>query len=349
MNEKDNATYQEIVSQPRAWQEALDIVAAQSGALCTLWEKGRYDNVMFTGCGSTYYLSLAAASLWRDMIDGSARAMPGGELYLQSNASYGAFKNRRTLLIAVSRSGETSETVAATRQFKTEKRGDVIVVTVNSDSPLAKLGDITLAMNSGQEKSVAQTRSFAAMYVATTALTATIAEKTDLLAAMKDLPHQGEKLIAKYEPSAQTIGSNLETDRFYFLGSGHRYGLACEANLKMKELSLTHSEPFYTLEFRHGPKAMVNRQTMIIGLQSDRQSDHENRVLQEMEKLGGNICTIGNDRRDISFHSDIPESVRNVLFLPPLQLMAYHRAVAKGLNPDRPNNLSSVVELDLTI
>ena len=65
---------------------------------------------------------------------------------------------------------------------------------------------------------------------------------------------------------AQSIGADLDLDRFYFLGSGPRYGLACELSLKMKEMSLTHSEPFHFMEFRHGPMSMVTESTVIVGL-----------------------------------------------------------------------------------
>ena len=175
------ATYHEITTQTDAWQEAIESSISAS-LLKTFWHEWQYDNVVFTGCGSTYYLSLAAASLWQTLMDTPARGVPGGELYLYPRASYGPLAGRRTLFVAVSRSGTTSETITATRQFKSRGLGDVIVVTNYSDTPLADLGDITIVIPTGQEQSVAQTRSFASMYVATTALTALLAGETLLLA-----------------------------------------------------------------------------------------------------------------------------------------------------------------------
>jgi glucosamine--fructose-6-phosphate aminotransferase (isomerizing) len=126
--------------------------------------------------------------------------------------------------------------------------------------------------------------------------------------------------------------------------------LACEANLKMKEMSLTHSEPFHFLEFRHGPKSMVGLTAMVVGLLSDAQRAYEGAVLREMRQLGAKTLVLGersDDREevDIALESHVPEEVRNVLYLPLLQLMAYHRAIAKGLDPDRPHNLDAVVSL----
>jgi len=343
------ATYREIITQTDAWREAMDVVASQADALGALWSQSRYDSVMFTGCGSTYYLSLAAASLWQTLMDAPAKAMPGGELYLYPRASYGKMEERRTLLIAVSRSGATSETIAAVRQFKDQDHGEVIVITNYGDSPLAELGDVTIAIPAGREESMAQTRSFASMYVATTALTALLAEDHDLLAAMEKLPAAGDALIANYESQARALGEDLSLERFYFLGSGPRYGLACEVNLKMKEMTLTDSEPFHFFEFRHGPKSMVNGKTAVIGMLSDENRVHEAQVMVEMGELGGHTLTLGDADADITFGSGLPEAIRNVLYLPAPQLIACYRAVAKGLNPDSPANLTAVIELDLAI
>jgi glucosamine--fructose-6-phosphate aminotransferase (isomerizing) len=184
------------------------------------------------------------------------------------------------------------------------------------------------------------------MYVAATALCAKMVGKDDLLEGMKQLPVIGNSVIDKYEGYAKSLGENLSFDRFYFLGSGIRYGLACEVNLKMKEMTLTHSEPFHFLEFRHGPISMVNENAVVVGMLSDVNRVHEAKVLSEMERLGGTVAGVGESDAEVCFESNIPESVRGVLYLPVLQLMAFHRSLAKGLNPDRPNNLTAVVKLD---
>ncbi len=341
------ATYQEIISQPEAWQGALDAVSDQADGLKSLWANANFSRVIFTGCGSTYYLSLAAAALWQSMLDTPARGIPGGELFLYPQAYYSQSDEGKTLLVAISRSGTTSETVAITRQFKADTRGKVIVITNYDDSPLAALGDVTIPIPEGQEKSVAQTRSFASMYVAVTAMIVKLAERDDLFSNMANLPECGTKLIEGYETLAREIGENLNLDRFYFLGGGPRYGLACEVNLKMKEMTLTHSEPFHFFEFRHGPMSMVNENTAVIGLLSEENQEHEDTVLQEMAKLGGKILSLAEKNANVNLSSQLPTLIRNVLYLPILQLMACYRSVAKGLNPDSPHNLTAVVELDL--
>ena len=333
-------TYKEIKSQTEAWRQALEITCA-----LTLPSAEKYEQVIFTGCGSTYYLSLSAAALYQELTGRTARAVPAGELLLNSQI---VLTNQKSLLIAVSRSGTTTETIRAVEKFKNENRGEVVVIS-NYDEILSRLADVNIVIDKGQEESVAQTRSFASMYVAATVMCARMAGRDDLVEAMSALPEAGQRLMRDFETVAREIGENLSFDRFYFLGSGIRYGLACEANLKMKEMTLTHSEPFHTLEFRHGPMSMVNEHAVVVGLLSDVNRVHEAMVLSEMKMLGGAITSLGDAERDadVSFKSQIPEQVRGVLYLPVLQLMAFYRSVAKGLNPDRPENLTAVVKLDL--
>jgi glutamine---fructose-6-phosphate transaminase (isomerizing) len=341
-------TKNEIMTQPEAWADALTVVEKCQNGLKTILE-AEYDQVLFTGCGSTYYLSLAAAALFQEMTGKTARAVPGGELLLNSETvlSRTGSPTYKTLLVAVSRSGSTTETVRAVEQFKKQKCGPVVAITNYSQEPLASLADVPIVIEKGQEESVAQTRSFASMYMAATAMTMLAAGREDLRTSMWQLPGVGKKLIQKYESLACETGENLALDRFYFLGSGGRYGLACEGNLKMKEMTLSHSEPFHFLEFRHGPMSMVTESAVVVGLLSEKNSSHEQAVLNEMQTMGGKILSLAETGAQVTFKSGMPESVRNVLYLPVLQLMAFYRSMAKGLNPDRPNNLTAVVKLDL--
>ena len=338
MNIQAYCTYDEIITQTAAWAQALDRASASA-----LPKADDYDQVIFTGCGSTYYLSLAAAALYQELTGRPARAVPGGELWLNPRVSLATGK---TLLVAISRSGTTTETLKAAERFRGDGRGRVVVIS-NYREALSKLADIEIIIENGQEQSVAQTRSFASMYVAAVAWCARMAGRGDLLASMALLPDAGQRLMSTYETLARDLGKDLDFDRFYFLGSGIRYGLACELNLKMKEMTLTHSEPFHFLEFRHGPMSMVNAHAVVVGLVSDTNRPHETRVLSEMRALGAEVVSVGESDAEVTFASGIPESVRGVLYLPVLQLMAFHRSVAKGLNPDRPHNLTAVVKLDL--
>jgi glutamine---fructose-6-phosphate transaminase (isomerizing) len=342
--EKGTHTRNEITSQPEAWAQALEVVAQARPRLEALLGVP-YDQVLFTGCGSTYYLSLAAAALFQESTERIARAIPGGELLLNPMTALAG--SGKTLLIAVSRSGSTTETVRAVEQFQRQGRGPVLAITNYANQPLAGLADLALVIDKGQEQSVAQTRSFASMYVAASAVAAVAAGDEHLFQSMRGLPDVGRRLLTEFEPLAQRFGENLAFDRYYFLGSGGRYGLACEANLKLKEMTLTHSEPFHFLEFRHGPMSMVTASTLVVGLLSEKNFSHENTVLQEMQDKGSTVLTLGETGTMVAFNSGIPESGRGVLYLPVLQMMAFYRSLAKGLDPDSPHNLSAVIQLDI--
>ena len=136
--------------------------------------------------------------------------------------------------------------------------------------------------------------------------------------------------------------------------SGPLYGLANEAMLKVKEMSLSHAEAYHFLEFRHGPMSMVDGHTLVVGLVSDTACEHEIRLLQEMEGLGARtfvvveeVSRLGKWRPSYvaELRSGLGEWERTPLYLPILQRLAYHRAVTKGLDPDHPRHLQAVVDL----
>jgi glucosamine--fructose-6-phosphate aminotransferase (isomerizing) len=333
-------TYQEIISQPDAWAQALQVAA-----IAPLPQPGSYGQVLFTGCGSAFYLALAASTLYQQVTGRLSRAVAAGELLLNPDTVVDGIDSP-ALLFAVSRSGTTTETLRAAEKWKASRRGDVWMVGT-CDGPLARLADRAILLEKAQEESIAQTRAFSAMYLAAAVLSARMAGNHALVDAMTALPEMGSRLMRLHEEPMRALGANLKLNRFYFLGSGILYGLACEANLKMKEMTLTDSEPFPFLEFRHGPMSMVDAGTVVIGLVSERNREQEMAVLQEMRRLGATTLVLAETEADVALQSGVPEPARGVLYLPCLQLMAFHRSVAKGLNPDRPRYLSAAVHLDL--
>jgi glutamine---fructose-6-phosphate transaminase (isomerizing) len=344
MGPSGQLTYAEIQSQPQAWADALKILQAQQGELTSLVMREPYDRVIFTGCGSTYYTAIAAAALYRELSGKNAYAFPASELWLFPQSSYP--RAGKTLLVAISRSGATSETIRACEAFRSAGRGQVLTITCYAEEKLAGLGDLNILLPSGQEESIAQTRAFSTLYLGCVAFAALSAGRTDVFAAMAKLPALGEAVIRAVGPLAKAFGQDEKLDRFYFLGSGARYGLACEVSLKMKEMSLSHSEPFHFMEFRHGPKSMVTAGTLLVGMYSEGNQGTEQVVLQEMIAMGARTLTSGEEHADVIFHSGVDEVLRSVLHLPLGQLLAFEHSIAKGLNPDRPENLTAVVRLE---
>lgn len=341
-------TREEIYSQPEAWMAALQVLSDASDGLCTLAKRG-YTQVVFTGCGSTYYLSLAGAALMQGLTGLPSRGLPASEVWLNPQLYFRA--GERALLVAVSRSGETTETRRACETFRQDGFGDILTFSCYPERALAALGEVNVVLASGQEESVAQTRAFSALYLGTLYLAALWADRKDLIQALPQLAGACNQMFEAYADVVQQVGADLSLERFYFLGSAYRYALACEVSLKMKEMTLSHSEPFHFMEFRHGPMSMVNPHTLVTGLISRSNWQAEVAVLENMRKLGARVLVVGAQLENLAvdYKLEIPAGLDEIcllpLYLPLLQLMAFHRSLAKGLNPDQPTNLSAVVFL----
>jgi glucosamine--fructose-6-phosphate aminotransferase (isomerizing) len=343
MTEVGSYTRSEIHSQPEAWQTTLVTLQAGHEGLRTFYVQGAFDTVLFTGCGSTYYLALAGAALFQAMTGVPARGLPASEIWLNPASSYST--EARTLLVAISRSGETSETLHAVESFSSRANGASLTLSCYPDKPLATAGTYNIVLDAGQEESVAQTRAWSVLYLGTVALSLAAADDAAAFDALNKLPAACADILDTYAELAEDIGRSTQLDRFYFLGSGARYGIACELSLKMKEMSLTHSEPFHFMEFRHGPMSMVTSGALLFALLSESNRDYELAVVREMQALGARVVTLGEADADIAFSSGVSEALRNVLYLPFGQMMAFERALSKGLNPDRPTNLETVIRL----
>jgi len=338
----DDYTWSEIQSQPQAWAATLDLLHGRAAAVRAFYQNQPFDQVVFTGCGSTYYLSLAAAASLREIGRVNAVGQPASEIWLYPRTTFPT--DQRTLLVAVSRSGATTETLRAVESFRAAGRGPVLTLSCYAEQPLAQLGDLNLVIEAGQEQSIAQTRAFSTLYLATLYLAALQADRADLLGELGRLPAAGRQVLDTYQPLAHVLAANERLERCFFLGSGARYGLAAELSLKMKEMSLGESEPFHFLEYRHGPQSMANPGTLIVGLLSGTNHARESAVLGEMRAHGARCVAIGAQSADVELVA-ADELVRGPLYLPFGQMLAYERAVWRGLTPDRPHQLSAVVKL----
>ena len=349
VNEFD--TLKEILSQPQVWNSVIQELEQQAASLKSGWKPEENQEVIFTGCGSTYYLSRSAAEIFKGETGALASVYPASDLYLFPDLILSNDIPRT--LVTISRSGETSETLRAVDQFHSRNHGTVFAITCYGASSLVKKASVSLIAREAHEKSVAQTRSFSSMLVAVTGLAALLAGRP-LSSRFLGLPELGADLITKNHELSMQLGMDANNERFFFLGSGPMYGLACEAMLKMKEMSLSYSEAFHFLEFRHGPMSMVNERTLIVGLLSETAFEHELRLLVEMRNLGARVFAItpkkikeGYADYQVILPGGLSDLERGALYLPPLQLLAFYRSVAKGLNPDKPHNLVSVINLDL--
>ncbi len=343
-------TFREIMTQTDAWKTALDEVFFRREEIERLFFYNNYEEIIFTGCGSAHYLSKTAAAMWQEMTGVRALAFPASDMVLFPRSSIVAGKP--SLLVAISRSGETTETIQAVKVFKKHGGKNVLVITCYENSSLTGDASLILVSREGKEVSIAQTRSLSSMLLIVMALAEIFVDGVDYSQQLKRLPAIGDGLIKKYGKLPEKLGRNKVFKKFFFLGSGHLYGLACEAMLKMKEMSLSYSEAFHFLEFRHGPKALIDSESLVIGLLSTPARREELAVISEMRGLGAKALVLAEEKEEnlevdypVSLSSGLLDFARAILYLPVLHLLAYHKALANGLNPDTPAHLDMVVRL----
>ncbi len=209
--EKGHFTRQEIYSQPESWAAALKVLDENRKILQDLKPAGKYRQIIFTGCGSTYYLALAAAALTQELTGAVCRAFPASELWLSAGSSY---VDGRSLLVAVSRSGETTETLRACEAFLDAKRGELLTFSCYGEMPLAGMGSINIVLPSGQERSVAQTRAFSTLYLGTVAAACLWSEREELYAALPKLPERGERVFKSHAKLAGELGRDASPGSF---------------------------------------------------------------------------------------------------------------------------------------
>lgn len=342
-------TLPEILGQPLAWEASLQEALNQTQRMQDFLRHEEWSDVVFCGCGSTYYLALAAATIFRTVVDIRTWAFPSSELLLFPRANLvgpGPY-----LLIALSRSGETTETLRAAQIFQAGFGKNTVAITCDETSTLAAICTTKLVAQQAKEKGVAQTRSFTSMLLLTQFCAGIASGRSQFVQELSRLPDVGKSIISKGQPLARRLGYDRTINSFFFLGSGPLYGLACETMLKMKEVSLSHAEAFHFMEFRHGPKSLVDDRTLIVALVSETATSYETAVLTEMQALGARTLILADKAigvptdYEVVFESGLAELAYAVLYLPIPQLMAYYRALAKGLDPDQPRNLEAVVRL----
>lgn len=344
-------TKMEIASQAEVWGQTLKQIFPQQEGIAVKLAGLRNRPWIVTGCGSTYYLSQSLASILRQ-VGVQAWALPGSELALYTQSSL----PDDFVLMPVSRSGTTTETLWAIDAYrKSHPKGKVVTITCVPGTPMVEKSDAVLLAPDAQEKSVAQTRSFSSMAVLGQVLAGWLSGDKERLRRLSALPTALKNMLDRAEPLARQIGSDLSLDRFFFLGNGSLYGMACEVMLKMKEMTCSWAEAYHTLEFRHGPMSIANDQALVVGLMGDTATEQEIKVLKEMKQKGARILALVESKGAYDWHgidhvvemkSGLGEWERGALYLPFLQWMAFHRSLAKGLDPDQPVNLSQVIYLE---
>jgi len=343
----------EILSQPHCWSSCLQELERKGFVEEILRPFRQATEWLFIGCGSSYYIALAAAASWSAITGLRARALPASELQLFPGLALAG--SGEVAAVVISRSGRTSEALRAAKLLERQKDNRTLAVTCTGDQPLEQISTSTLTLLPADEESTVMTRSFTSMLLGLQYLAAGVAGDHALAKSLRKLPTAAEKILHDVHIDIREFVAARHFVDYVCLGQGPFYGLACEAALKITEMSVSYAQSFHTLEFRHGPKSIVTPETLILFLLSESGYDAECEVLQEVKKLGGTTLVVANraDER-VRAHSDLlielgfelPELARLAAYPLAGQLVGLYTGLKRGLDPDKPRHLSRVVILD---
>jgi glucosamine--fructose-6-phosphate aminotransferase (isomerizing) len=340
-------TFQEIMGQPEAWAAAIRSFDAAAPEVTRLFQERAPDEVIFTGCGSSLYLSMTAAATFQNVVGLRSRAVPASEIIQFPGSIF--VPGGHPLLVASSRSGATTETLQALEAAR--RRGiATLSFTCARRSPLARGADLCIHSPKGHEESVVMTKSFSSLLLLGLLLAASRAGTATLRRDLTRLPILGKRVIKVALNLTGDLGA--DSTHFVFLGGGPAHGIAWEGMLKMTEMARRPAVAYHPLEFRHGPIAVAGPGTVVVFFGTRAGARLEADLARDLRRHGAIVVNLRDEWRgaaevdvDVALGVRLDDGARCLLYLPFAQALAYHRAVGAGLDPDRPRHLSSVVRL----
>jgi len=319
----------------------------------------KFKVVQIIACGTSYHAALVAKH-WLERLAGiPCHAEIASEFRYRRHAV-----QKDTLLVCISQSGETADTLSALRDIKEEDYyvGTIAVCNV-PESSLARECDSTLITHAGPEIGVASTKAFTTQLTALMLLVIVLGKKfeitndleSSLCAQLKNLPEKIKSTLALDNKIAQLAKTFADKKHTLFLGRGSHFPIAREGALKLKEISYIHAEAYAAGELKHGPLAIVDENMPVVAVAPNNVVLEKLKTnLEEVKARGGKLYIFADKKAgfksdEISkvFEIDAPmNAVAPILFTIPLQLLAYHCAIIKGTNVDMPRNLAKSVTVE---
>jgi glucosamine--fructose-6-phosphate aminotransferase (isomerizing) len=351
LNHYGKLTYPEISSQA----EAIKMTMKDDSNLEKWVQKyignEQFEEVIFIGSGSSYYQAQTMASAYRKWSDKVASAYPSSEIFLFRDHS--SISSKKKLLVGVSRSGESSEVILALESVKSLPNWTICGISCYETSTMAQMCECIVSPL-GKEESTVMTKSFNSMvFLMQYAISFTAASdklKTDLIKA-SDLI---EQVVRKSDSVLKDLTQQNDFNKYIYLGMGSYYGLAQEGCLKIKEMSYVWTESYGTLEFRHGPKSIVDKGTLVCLFVSEQARAYELKVAEEMKAYGAFVLLIVSESgKDTAFADlvievggrELSDDARATLYMPVVHYLGYYTALKLGVDPDHPRNLTQVVKI----
>ncbi|KAJ55581.1 glucosamine--fructose-6-phosphate aminotransferase [Actibacterium mucosum KCTC 23349] len=359
----DKAGHKHFMAKEIAEQPALlaDLIANYIGADNTITLPGDlnfadYDRVLMVACGTGYYACKTAKN-WFETVAGMPVEVDVASEYRYREPPVGD----RTLALYLSQSGETADTLAALR-YTAGKAATIAAIVNVPESSIAREADVVLPIRAGVEVSVASTKAFTNQLAILLMMAAKAAQDRGkilaegLIDGLRALPGI-LNVVLDAPDNVQSISRGLAEARdVLFLGRGAVYPIALEGALKLKEISYIHAEGYAAGELKHGPIALVDKHVPVIVLAPrDRLFDKTVSNMQEVLARGGKVVLISDEAGINEFGADawrtltlprVHPTLAPILYTIPVQLLAYHTAVAKGTDVDQPRNLAKSVTVE---
>ncbi len=309
-------------------------------------------------CGSAAYASAIGATVLESWTGLPARWNIGSEFRYSPPPLDG-----RTLVIAVTQSGETADTLAPVKLAR-ERGCSVIAITNTVGSAITREADAVLFLQAGPEICVVATKTFATQVTTLVLLAAAIAKvrgslgpglEAELVAALRALPDQAERALEMAQPAADLARRYVNAHGFMFVGRGTTYPVALEGALKLKEVSYVHAEGYAAGELKHGPIALLDAEVPLVAIatRSVLQSKLISNVMEGRARDARvlMVATEGDEAvreyaDDLLWVPDTIEVLSPVLAIIPLQMFAYHVGVLRGTDVDQPRNLAKSVTVE---
>ena len=318
-----------------------------------IYDISGYEEIHIVACGSAMYAGLIGKNLIEEKANIKCFVECASE-YRYEKVIY----DRKTLVILVSQSGETADTIAAMRKAKENDIDTLAIVNVKT-STIAREADNVIFIEAGPEIAVATTKAYLLQVAILSLIALRAAYKkgleqkyTEILTEAKELPVKLQKVLNDHDKFLKIAQDIYKNHDVFYIGRGVDYAMCLEGSLKLKEVSYTHSDAYQAGELKHGTISLIEKDTPVFAIISDDKIKNktESNVI-EVASRGAKVFTITNDIniKDHYFKYVVPKIdyyFQPILIVPPLQLVGYYVGDLKGLDIDKPRNLAKSVTVE---
>jgi glucosamine--fructose-6-phosphate aminotransferase (isomerizing) len=353
----------EIFEQPNAILNTLDGRIGGDDVLENIFGEGSNDlfakvkRIQITACGTSLHAGRVAAN-WFSAIAGLPTQIDFASEYRYKNP----YVDKNTLLVTISQSGETADTLAALRYAQDQNYLASLAICNVPTSSLARESDFLLLTNAGPEIGVASTKAFTTQLTALMLLTLSLTKafgtnprlRARVIQALRQMPEIVEKSLGLKDDIVDIASEIAQQDNALFLGRGMFYPIAKEGALKLKEISYIHAEAYPAGELKHGPLALIDERMPVVAIAPEHElAEKLVSNLEEVKARGGALYVFGNAKEKLSLergkYISMPECdflLTPILYTIPLQILSYEVALIRGTDIDQPRNLAKSVTVE---